>query len=234
MARRPEAYHERLAEAVVGGGEQETIHAAIRAKQPGLAAEALDYDARGRDSFLDQWNEDGHDHDWAFDLLAGAADPRQVVWAAAEGSAPALRKRYRAAAGAGLEVEYTLSSARPRQGQLTVELNLGLHVPEAADRYVEIDGQRGTPPHFGARACHERVRRCVFVDAWADRALEVAADREAFVTRAPIETISLSEAGAERIFQGLELRYRFDVALEPNAPWRVVFGVVPGAAGAPR
>ena len=131
-------------------------------------------------------------------------------------------------------MEYTLSSARPRQGQLTVELNLGLHVPEAADRYVEIDGQRGTPPHFGARACHERVRRCVFVDAWADRALEVAADREAFVTRAPIETISLSEAGAERIFQGLELRYRFDVALEPNAPWRVVFGVVPGAVGAPR
>jgi len=42
----------------------------------------------------------------------------------------------------------------------------------------------------------------------------------------------LSEAGAERVFQGLEARYSFPVAIESSHPWRVRFRVaVSGGAG---
>ena len=60
-----------------------------------------------------------------------------------------------------------------------------------------------------------------FVDAWADRRLTVAIDPPCDFRRAPIETVSLSEGGAERVFQGVEARYRVPLLLEPGHPGRV-------------
>jgi hypothetical protein len=70
------------------------------------------------------------------------------------------------------------------------------------------------------------------VDAWADRRL----DRGWTARRhssAPIETVSLSEAGAERVFQGIELRFAIPAALERDKPWRVRFRLAPGRSTSP-
>jgi hypothetical protein len=48
--------------------------------------------------------------------------------------------------------------------------------------------------------------------------------------RAPIETLSLSESGAERVFQGIEARYRFEAALAPGRPLRLRFRLTLAAA----
>ncbi len=125
---------------------------------------------------------------------------------------------------------YTLASSRPRQGALEVELNLGLHVPSAADRLVELDGRPDDPPYFGAQAAREGVTSTAFVDGWADRRLTVTLDRAADFRRAPIETVSLSEGGAERLFQGVEARYRFALTLEPGQPARLTFRLAAAAA----
>ena len=61
------------------------------------------------------------------------------------------------------------------------------------------------------------------MDRWAGLRIDLATDRPATLERAPIETVSLSEQGAERVFQGLELRHTFAVALEPGVPWRLTF-----------
>ncbi len=225
LARRPELYHERLREAEVGGGEGRTIHEAIRLKEPGLAELATHYDLRGRDSFVDRWDEGGLAHDWADERFALTTPAGEVACALPEGAAPGLTKRYARAADGALEIEYELCSGRAREGGLTVELNLGLHVPRADDRYLEIGGARAEPPHFAAVARHEGVRRVAFVDAWAGRTLAIELDREAALERAPIETVSLSEAGAERVFQGVEARFRFAVPLAPGTPWRVRFRI---------
>jgi hypothetical protein len=224
LARRPESYHARLREAALGGGEGETIHAAIRLKEPGIAALVERYDTRGRASFLDRWSETGLEHDWAVERFGfeRAADA-ELRLALAEGEAPGIEKRYGRTADETLEVTYTLTSSRPRQGALEVELNLGLHVPRAADRFVELDGRPDDPPQFGAQAARERVTTTAFVDGWADRRLTVTCDRACDFRRAPIETVSLSEAGAERVFQGVEARYRVALALEPGRPERVRF-----------
>jgi len=234
MARREEAYHRRLQEAEVGAAEGESIHDSVRAKEPGLVALAAKIDPHGRDSFLDRWSEGTLAHEWAdvrFD--PGDHDATSVEYRAAEGDAPALAKRYRVAADGMLEVEYTLTSRHARLGKLTVELNLGVHVPDAPDRYVEIEGVAAAPAAFGARARHPVVARAGFVDEWADRRLDVWTDRKAALERAPIETVSLSEAGAERVFQGIELRYGFAVALESGKPWHVRFRMAPGRSRSP-
>jgi alpha-amylase len=231
LARRREYYHERLAGAAVGGGAGESIHAALRLKEPGLAELVEHYDSGGRESFRDRWEEGAGATDLSVArFLLADPDGETVSLALAEGAAPALEKRFHSAEGDALEVVYTLSSARGRHGTLTVELNLGLHVPQAEDRFVEVEGVRAKPPHFAARARHERVRRVAFVDGWADRRLEIALDREATLERAPIETVSLSEDGAERVFQGVEARFTFSVVLEPGTHWTVRFRLSPGAA----
>ncbi len=214
LARRPEYYHRRLREAEVGGGEGKTIHESIRLKEPGLAELVANYDLHGRESFLEQWEEDGRTHAWwrEWFLLADAGDA-EIALAMAEAEAPAFTKRFRVAEDGELEVALTLQSHRARGGSLVVELNLGLHVPHADDRFVEVDGHRAEPPHFAARATHENVTRLAFVDQWAKRRLAIETDRAAQVTRAPIETVSLSESGAERVFQGVEVRFRFPFML---------------------
>jgi hypothetical protein len=234
LSRRREAYHDRLRDAGVGGGEGHSIHDAVRVKEPGLAALADAHDPHGRDAFVDAWRE-GADGDpessWAerrFDLNATSDT---VTVEAAASSLPGLTKRFAATAD-GLDVTYTLRSDRPRHGLLRVDVNLGLHVPRADDRWVDVGGSRAEPPHFAAAARHERVTSMAFVDAWANRRLELSWDREATVERSPIETVSLSEAGAERVFQGIGLRVDLDAALDPSAPWSVCFRLRPTRARA--
>ncbi|HET7226133.1 MAG TPA: alpha-amylase/4-alpha-glucanotransferase domain-containing protein [Candidatus Eisenbacteria bacterium] len=229
LTRRPEFYHRRLREAEVGGGEGHTIHAAIRLKEPGLAQLVEHYDPHPRDSFLETWTPNGGGpQPWAGERFLLADEPDGVALAIGESHAPALEKRYRAQPDGALEVELALTSAAACAGALAVELNLGLHVPQADDRYVTVDGARAAPPHFAARATHEAVREAAFVDQWAGRRLSIAVDRPARLTRAPIETVSLSEAGAERVFQGVETRWSFPVAAQANETWRVRFRLSPG------
>jgi alpha-amylase len=220
LARRPEAYHDPLREAAVGGGHGQSIHSAVRWKEPGHEHLLGRYDAHERDSFLDRWFEPGVEHDWAEESFHAKPGGLEC----AEGRAPQLEKGY-TLDESGLHVTYRLGSQRARRGTLEITVNLGLHVFRADDRWVEIDGRRAEPSHWGASAAHEDARRIAFVDGWADRRLEIALSSDAPVpcSREPIEAISLSEAGAEAIFQGVEVRWRFAVALEAGTPWRTGF-----------
>jgi alpha-amylase len=232
LARRPEHYHDALREAGVGARAGETIHGTLRAREPGLAALVEEYDADGRDSFLDSWRDGGSGLEWAgqsFSFLADATGG--VTLRAPGGGQPALTKQYRLAEGGALEVAYTLEAHESRRGELAVVLNLGLHVPRADDRFVEINGARAEAAYFGARARHEAVARCAFVDRWAGRRIEIETDRPAGLARAPIETVSLSEQGAERVFQGLELRYTFAATLEAGRPWKLTFRLAVAGEG---
>jgi alpha-amylase len=230
VAQRREHYHERLAQAAVGGGAGQTIHSALRLKEPGLAELVAAYDGRGREMFRDRWEEGGTRADLAERDFRLALEEGALVARRSEDDAPAIEKHYRRAGGGALEVGYLLSSRRSRRGVLSVELNVALHVREADDRWIEVDGTRADPPAPGARAAHEGVTRAAFVDQWAGRRLDVSTDRPGRLSRAPIDTVSLSEAGAEKVFQGVEARWSFPVAIEPGRDWSLTFTLAPGSA----
>jgi hypothetical protein len=60
------------------------------------------------------------------------------------------------------------------------------------------------------------LREFRVVDAWRNVVVKVKADRSFSLLRYPIETASLSEAGAEKIHQGVCLRLLFPVRLPPG------------------
>jgi alpha-amylase len=227
VAQRHEFYHRDLAAAEVGGGEGATIHAGVRLKEPGLIATLEAYDPRGRESFRDRWVDAEGEHDLGERAYTLRPEAQAVVLALAAPDTPAIEKRFAIGAGGDLEVRYTLRTGRVLRGTLVVEMNLALHVPDAPDRWIEVGGAKADPPAPVARAEHERVSRVAFVDDWAGRRLTVVTDRPATLRRAPVETVSLSEGGAERVFQGVEARWSFPVALVPGAVWSVTFQLEP-------
>jgi hypothetical protein len=66
----------------------------------------------------------------------------------------------------------------------------------------------------------EGIRGFRVVDGWRGVAAAAALDRECEVLCHPVETASLSEAGAEKIHQGVCLRILFPVSLAPGASGR--------------
>jgi alpha-amylase len=238
LARRDEPYHDELRHGPVGGGEGASIHGAIRATEAGLDELARRTDPGPRDTFLECWKEHGRSHDWSaarFEFLDAPAHEIALRAPGAPGAAaanapPTLEKRYRIGGSGSLEAELSLRSDRARSGVLEVALHFGVHVPDAPDRWVEVNGARASCPAFAARAQHSEVRSLALVDRWEGVRLDVALDRPAALTREPIETVSLSERGAEKVFQGLAARFSFDVKLSPDVAWMVRFTLAPLAA----
>ncbi|MDO8944335.1 MAG: DUF1926 domain-containing protein, partial [Desulfobacterales bacterium] len=103
--------------------------------------------------------------------------------------------------------------AEPVSGTLCSEWNLNMLSGEGGERYYDGLGEpRGLSSSGAALGVHDfRV-----VDGWRNVAARAALDRDCAVLRYPVETASLSEAGAEKIHQGICLKILFPVSLAPG------------------
>jgi alpha-amylase len=63
------------------------------------------------------------------------------------------------------------------------------------------------------------------VDEWLDGSLALSWDRPGEVAWGPVETVSLSEAGYERIYQGSAILVSWPLALRPGDAWEVAVDV---------
>jgi hypothetical protein len=105
----------------------------------------------------------------------------------------------------------------PGSASVTVALEAVVNflAPSAIDRYFETAGQR-YPLRWSSTAPVSELR---VVDEWQGVAVTLAAPqtREFWVT--PIETVSESEEGYERIYQGSQILAIWPVELQPGAEW---------------
>jgi alpha-amylase len=218
LARRPEAYHDQVRARAEASGAARTIHDTAVPKEAGLDA-LLAYDELRRGSLIEGFFDDG----------SAPLDP-VAPWAAARGmlaaarldcavqevtdgvsvvlSRPAtadlpvaLEKRV-TIRDATLEVDYRL---RPAGGRLTgrwaVQWNLALTAGHAPDRYLDLAGR----PTLGSTG-HETGRLAVMlIDEWAAVEAQLRWSPAADLGWGPVETVSLSEGGFERIYQGTAL-----------------------------
>ena len=220
MTRRPEAYHRKLR--LRGAGPAEgaaTIHEERGAKEEGLA-ELLSYDAYRRGNFVDHWlptektlAEAARSGGSA--ALALTAYASRVV---RMGRVPALeleatgcehgarlliRKRFRLAPDAPrLIADYRLQA----EGLATptwfgVEMNLAFYMGPPPDRTVEINGQPAPDPSFFAVEEARDVRAIRIADHWLGLAVRIDLTPAARLWRFPVQTISQSESGYERVPQ---------------------------------
>ncbi|HXC33342.1 MAG TPA: alpha-amylase/4-alpha-glucanotransferase domain-containing protein [Verrucomicrobiae bacterium] len=104
----------------------------------------------------------------------------------------------------------------PAQFTVGLEMVVNLLAPNVPDRYIEFAGKR-KPLEWGGTVDGQRVR---LVDEWQDVAVEIEAGGASQLWIAPIETVSESEEGFERVYQGSQILGVWNVTLDPAQPWR--------------
>jgi alpha-amylase len=246
LTRRPEAYHRQLLDAASMGdasGSIETIHTPrVRVKEPGLAR-LLTYDSYRRTSFLDHvlpgdLSPEAFLHGMIPLPFAGQA--YDAVLPRARGHPGVLLSREAPAAGSTLRIEKHLLADlhRPRlrvvyhvtntggalaMGRFGVEMSWGVTDPQSP---LAVEGQ--TAP--AQETLSTTGGRLTLGDHGWPGAVAVAFP-QADVWRFPLETVSSSEAGFERTFQGVITVCSWPINLEPSAALNITIEVELGVRG---
>ena len=254
--RRPEAYHARLRQAAAAdAGGIASIHEQTRVKEPGLA-ERLRYDRWPRHAFrlllFSPWKRIA-DYDavmleesaafagGAYECTAASGKGVNLVCegplhgpaAAGELADPELRvvKKYSfTGAGDGFVVECDFSIAQregpPLKLQVGLEVVLNLLAANEPDRFFETASGERHPLGWGGAIPASQLR---VVDEWQDVAATLEAPGAAQYWVAPIETVSESEEGFERVYQGSQILAVWPVELAAGVAWtgRVTLRVAP-------
>ena len=241
IMRRPEAYHAKLAQASTGHGGVASIHDQVRAKEPGLE-HRLKYDRWRRNSFrllLFPSQRSAQDYenlrlDENFALAGGeyrvreygpagislSIDPDADGWSA--------EKRFSFASTKG-EFSVICDFSVSYSGRSLREMDVGLEqvvnflAPDKPDRYIEVAGEQRSLRWAGAAPASELC----LVDGWQNVRVTIQAPGAKDYWVAPIETISESEEGFERVYQGSQILAMWSVIFQPGKTWngRLVFTV---------
>jgi alpha-amylase len=244
VRRRPEAYHETLrahetpdpagTAPADEGGAPASIHDLVMVKEEGLSR-LLHYDDHERRTGLvrflapgvspeavatatEQEHGDFRDGTWAVDHLA----PGQVSLSrtgTAFGQPLTVSKTIRLL-GDRMTPELVIELEVHHRGSEPVDTRLGLELS------IHLLGGGGNPSAWydvaGTRTAHDgtgqagNVPRIGYGNDWVGVAIEAMPDPAADAWWNPIETISNSEAGYERVYQGSGLLLSWPVRLEPG------------------
>jgi alpha-amylase len=100
-------------------------------------------------------------------------------------------------------VDYTITNGEdhPVDIWFGVECSVGLMAGNAHDRYYTIEKRALEDKRLASTGAEENVKRFSLVDEWLGIETSFVLKQAATLWRHPIETVSLSEAGFERIYQ---------------------------------
>ncbi len=108
-----------------------------------------------------------------------------------------------------------------RKTNFGVELNINLLAGDAPDRYYEIPGHQLEDRKLASIGELKNVSEIQLVDEWVGMKVVLKTDRSCNLWRFPVETVSLSESGFERIYQGSCLLLYWPLDLEPGKGFQV-------------
>ena len=245
VARWEEGYHGTLLKASAKGseGEARSIHEKVVAKEEGLER-YLVYDRRRRCSLLDRFFQEGtleEERRAGLREVGGFRDnPYEArVEKGPNGTGVSLRHKGGLTLpqgwhgvclekvlevpgeGMGFEVGYGLTNleARPLEVHFGIEFNFGLLAGNAPDRYYEFPGMALEDPRLAGEGGVENCTGLSLVDGWAGFRIVLSWAAPATVWRYPVETVSRSEAGFERVYQASAVLPHWKLVLEPGGVW---------------
>lgn len=232
LARRPEAYHSKLSQAVpaheaTAGNRARSIHELILTKEEGLE-KYLHYDWYRRVSLLDHFlHPDSHlesfynvSYGEQGDFVIEAYDASFVeeaervvvtlrrdghVWVGQEFWPITVVKRVSIPRDkALLHAQYEIRNGwdRPVALWFGVEFNAGFQAGNAPDRYYVSPEVNISEAHLGSKGELANLTILAIRDMYRHIDYQLRWQHPATVWRFPIETISQSEAGFERVYQG--------------------------------
>ncbi|MBI2845379.1 MAG: DUF1926 domain-containing protein, partial [Chloroflexi bacterium] len=227
-----------------GAEKVKTIHELARVKEPGLET-LLHYDPYRRVAFLDHFLDENTtldqfqsgDYQELADFAAQKYDysfqeteeglivilSRQGIVQAENMVQPVyLEKRFHIAKSkAALPVTYSLTNKgdKPIEVRFGVEVNLGLLSGHSPAAFYQIPGINLDDPHLDSRGEAEAIKQLLLVNHHLGVRLQCELERLARLWRFPIQTVSSSEAGWEKVYQASSLLFIWDAMLQPNQAW---------------
>ncbi len=108
-----------------------------------------------------------------------------------------------------------------RKTNFGIELNINLLAGDAPDRYYKIPGKHLEDRRLASIGEINGITEVHLVDEWNKMKVVLKTEISCNLWRFPIETISLSESGFERIFQGSCLLLYWPLDLEPDKRFEV-------------
>jgi hypothetical protein len=233
LTRRPESYHAKLKNLKAGETRgAHSIHEQTRAKETDLDR-WLNYDLWARHCFRlllfgrEKKHPDCSTARLAEDpALAGGnyratkVSPTQTTLVSEASEDWTAEKTFsfaNSAAGFGILCDATLRRTAPGNASVYVgiEAVLNFLAPSAQDRYFESAGER-QPLRWSAVAPGSNLR---VVDEWQGVSVTLTAPHAQEFWITPIETVSESEEGFERIYQGSQIIAVWPLELASGAEW---------------
>lgn len=212
LQRYSEHYHHKLAQAGTGQGEGASIHDLVLTKEEGLQ-DKLFVDTYRRESLVDHifsTEEDLHT------FYSGRLKPHvsasgveqseagvQISSASAELPITVTKKLELHDNALSISVELKNTGTDDIQTNYGLEFNFGLLGGNTPDRYFTLNGTHAGS--LNSQSAETGISDVCLVDEWDNFKVEMALNEPAELWRAPIETISMSEAGFERVYQASSL-----------------------------
>jgi 4-alpha-glucanotransferase len=234
LMRRPESYHAKIRNLSTAEPQgAHSIHDQVRTKEEGLER-WLNYDRWQRHAFrFLVFGQSKTQQDYAAVQLeedAALAAGRYRVADVSESRAalaseesvdwPTEKTLSFAPTEDGFEIVCDVAVRRTARGaaavNVGVEIVINFLAPSAPDRYFESDGRR-YPLRWSAAIPGQEL---LIVDEWQAVAVSLEASNARQFWIAPIETVSESEDGFERIYQGSQILAVWPIELAPDAEFR--------------
>ena len=140
------------------------------------------------------------------------------IWRTALPHKLSVRKTLRYEDGRdAFSVDYVVTNREPRPIDLWlgIEWCIGAMAGDAPDRFYDIEGRPLQDRRIMSQGEEPNVRSVKLVDRWLRLQTTFSLDRPATLWRFPLETVSLSEAGFERVFQAAVVIPHWRFRLEP-------------------
>ncbi len=251
MTRREEAYHKKLYElennqSGYDGDSVASIHDIVMTKEEGLD-QYLNYDWYRRVSMLDhflhpqvtlesfnkaQYGEQGDFVNQPYEVkVSKQKDSAKItflrdgnVWIGWDFLPLQVKKVVTVKAKSDLvDMAYTLKNTSDKSISLWfgVEFATALMAGNAPDRYYKVPGVELDDAKLASKGVIENINEISLYDEWLKVRASFEVSKKADFWRLPIETISMSEAGFERVYQASVIMPNWKINLEPGEQWKV-------------
>lgn len=256
LSRRREGYHRKLKQARLDGEQKSekntsSIHDLVLTKEKGLERYlAEDWYLRrcfidhffGPDTDIDDFLSGRFHDEGDFVLepleLIGSSNDGSVhlkrvghLWRDGKGHEIELQKRYYFAPNSDvISVNYALTALNEdiHGIRMAVENNFNFQAGHADDRYFLFDGEKIKGGFLDSTIMHEKCYSVMMRDDWRDLVTAITVDKNDEIWQVPIFTISLSEGGFEKVYQGTSVVHIVNLGLTKGSPFEISFMMFAG------
>jgi hypothetical protein len=247
LARRPEGYHSKIQEASIQKPEEgKSIHEQVLSKEKDLN-KYLIYDPYPRHSLIDHilpWDANpqsfvqgkktdianilNQPYQYRIDRHAERALLSFQRQGTVDGNPIELEKTIGVfAKEKAVAFHYTLRNLANTDMAVPfgIEWSFALRGGDSAQHYLSIPDANIEKSKLNESGAVQKIRELMLVDEEEGIKIHFTFPEEVDVWRFPVETVSLSEGGFERVYQSTTLLFRWRVLLPAGKPWDRGFGL---------